>query len=250
MLSVLGIACGLLWWQKKNQPLKPNLDATPQKLLPDEAEWRKVVDTLNAEWKSFEPAATAFLKERSTRLLVGQFELPLDAHNTATFQKATAEVRRLELATYRKRTTDLGDARDKTIAFFEAYFHEIEFASSISERASRRLGEEALQAGARDPLIQVYRIVGELVADNTAPEQIVEIKAELDKLSASKTYPMAAFIGRKWLSNLAMDDVTDLKAARFLAAIKALKLFAPPFKSRPTRIAREASPNQGAVPKR
>lgn len=228
MLSVLGIAGGLLWWQKKHQPLKLNLDATPRELLADEAEWQKAVEVLNAELKSFEAAATAFLKERSTRLLAGQFELPLDAHNTATFQQATAEFRRLELATYRERTADLGDARDKSIAFFEAYFHEIEFASPISKRASRQLGQEALQAGARDPLFQVYRIVGEFVADNTAPELIVEIEAELDKLSASQTYPMAAFIGRKWLSNLATDDVTDLKAERFLAAIKALKLFAPP----------------------
>lgn len=233
MLSVLGIAGGLLWWQKKNQPLKPNLNATPRELLADDVEWQKAVDALNAELKSFEPAATAFLKERSTRLLAGQFELPLDAHNTATFQKATADVRRLELATYRERTTELGDARDKSIAFFEAYFHEIEFAIPISERASRQLGQEALQAGASDSLFQVYRIVGEFVADNTAPELIVEMEAELDKLSASKTYSMATFIGRRWLSNLATQGVTDRKAERFLATIKALKLFAPPLTADP-----------------
>ena len=227
MFAVLAVALGSLWWQKRNEPQPPKPSPEQAVMAAEDALWSRTVATLNAELSTYQRAADAFLKERRERLLAGRFELPLDAHNTATFQRAMADVRRHELQAYRARTADQGAARDAAIEFFEAYFDEIERDAALNDRPSNALAETAREAGAKDPLFRVYRVVGQFVQGEVTPELTAELEAGLDELSAAGAYPMASFVGRRWLSTLAADGKTDRGPERLQAAIEAIKPFAP-----------------------
>ncbi|MBS0205427.1 MAG: hypothetical protein JSS49_21190 [Planctomycetes bacterium] len=195
LLGVLGVLCGALAWQWRNFKWKaPAFNSPRQQMLmtPAAAYLDQVSDQGLQTARAKSAEITALRQERAKTDRYPTLGVPVikAASTRRTFHETSSRFRLRELKAYQDLTTDSPDARAAGERFLQSYLQQAaEYEVKDPDYVQLdQLGQAALEAGSRDPIVRTYHAFSRRMATADAVDSIKTWVEVIDELPQTK-YP-------------------------------------------------------------